>query len=102
VRGDPAPTIIALLADPQARARQIDFADDAPPNPAAILRACDADDFAHKFVAERAVKIVIAAQNFDVGVADARETNAHERPAWPQSWQRFLNNDYAISVRDGG
>ena len=102
VRRDSAAAIAAWLAEPQARARQIDFADDAPPDPAAILRARDADDFAHKFVAERAVKIVIAAQNFDVGVADSREANAHEGPAWPQSRQRFLNDGNVISVCDGG
>ena len=49
----------------------------APPHPAAILRACDTDDFAHEFVAERAVKIMIAAQDFDVGIADSREANTH-------------------------
>ena len=90
------PAIAAWLAEPSARARQINFADDATPDPGAVLRARDADDFAHKFVAERAVKIVIAAQNFDVGIADSREANAHESPARPQSWQRFLNDPDAI------
>ena len=54
------------------------------------LRARDADDITHKFVAERAVKIMIAAQNFDVGIADSGETNAHEGPARPHPWDGLL------------
>src|ERR1700674_489048 len=85
VRRDSPAAIAAFLAEAQTRTRQINFADDAPPDPGTIFRARDADDFAHKFVSERAVKIVIAAQNFDVGVADSSEANAHEGPAWSQS-----------------
>ena len=102
MRRYPPAAIAAWPAEAQAGARQIDFADDAPPDPAAILRACHAHDFAHKFVAQRAVEIVIAAQDFDVGVADSREANAHERPARLQSGQRLLNDRDAISMSDGG
>jgi hypothetical protein len=102
VRRDSTAAIAAWLAEAQAFARQIDFSDDAAADPGAILRACYADDIAHKFVAERAVKIVIAAQNFDVGVADSREANADEGPARLQSGERFLKNGNAIPASDGG
>jgi hypothetical protein len=88
--------------EPEALARQIDFSDDAAANPVAILRACDADDFAYKFVPERAVKIVVAAQNFDVGVANSREANADEGPSRLQSRQWFLNDGNVVPACYGG
>ena len=83
VRRNAAPAISAWVTESQSGARQINFAGDAAADPGAILRARDADDFAHEFVAERAMKIVVAAQNFDVGVADSREADADEGPARP-------------------
>ena len=102
VRWDSAAATSARIAEAQADARQINFANDPTSDPASILRARDADDIAHKFVAERAVKIVIAAQDFDVGIADSSEANAHEGPARPQSRQWFLFDDNAISARSCG
>jgi hypothetical protein len=102
VRRDSPPAIAARLAEAEPRTRQIDFADNAAANPSAILGACDALDFAHKFVAERALKIVVAAQNFDVGIADSREADANEGPARFQARQGFLDDNDAIPARDGG
>ena len=81
---------------------QVNFSDHTPPYPAPILRACDAYYFAHEFVAERSVEIVIPAQNFDVRIAYPREAQANERPAGSQPWQRFLNHSDAISACDRG
>jgi hypothetical protein len=102
VRRDSTAAIAAWLAESEAGARQIDFADDAAADPVAILRACDACDFAYKFVAERALEIVIAAKDFDVGVADSREADADESPARPQSGQRLLNDGNMFPACDGG
>ena len=64
--------------------------------------ARDADDFADEFVAEHAMKIVVAAEDFDVGVADSGEAHADESPAGAKARQRFLNDGDAASVGDGG
>ena len=48
------------------------------------------NDFADKFVTGRSGKVVITAQDFQIGVADAGEAHADERPAWPQRWQQLL------------
>jgi len=102
VRRDSPVAIAAWLAEAETGARHINFADDAPADPALILRARYTDYIAHKFMAERALKIVITAQDFDVSVADSREANANEGPATPKSRLRFLNYNNAISRSNGG
>lgn len=77
MRRDSATAIAALVADPQPHAREINFADDALPDPPSIAPACNAHHFADKFMAQCPAKIVISTQNFNVGVADSREANAH-------------------------
>ncbi len=72
MRRDSSTAITASFGESKPRAGQIDFSHDAPPDPAAILRATDAHYFAHEFVPERAVKIVIPAQDFHVGIANSR------------------------------
>jgi hypothetical protein len=48
------------------------------------------------------VKIVVAAQNFDVGVANSREANADEGPSRLQSRQWFLNDGNVVPACYGG
>src|SRR5882762_3564335 len=71
----------AEMAKPQAGARENDFSDDAPPHPVLVFCAGDAHDIAHEFVAECATKIMIAAQDFDIGIADSSQAHADQRPA---------------------
>jgi hypothetical protein len=80
VRGDSSAAVAAWVAETQARAGQINFADYAAADPGAIFRGGYADDFAHEFVAQRALKIVVAAQDFDVRVADSRKAHADQCP----------------------
>ncbi len=90
------------MAKPQASAREIDFSDDAPPDPVLVFCAGNARDIAHEFVAKSAFKIVIAAQDFNIRIADSRQANAHQRPARPQSRLRLLHQRKMISAFDGG
>jgi hypothetical protein len=53
-------------------------------------------------MAERAVKIVIAAQDFNIGIADSRQAHADQRPPGPQSRWRLLHQRKMISTCDGG
>ena len=53
----------------------------------------DGGDFADKFVAGNSAKGVIAAKDFHVGIADAGEENAGERPARPEFWECFVSSD---------
>jgi hypothetical protein len=86
----------------QAGARNIDFTDNAPPHPVFIACASNPHDITHEFVAERAVKIVIAAQDFNIGIADSRQANADQRPPGPQARARLLHQRKVISTCDGG
>ena len=64
---------------PVARAAgQVDFADDAPADP---LGRIGFDHFAHELVPGRAGEAVIAALQFEVGIADAAAEQADEREA---------------------
>ena len=77
-------------------AGNVDFAGDAFAEPFDFFFCGDTvngGDFADKFVAGDSAKGVIAAKNLNVGVADAGETNAHERPVWAEVWQRFVTGD---------
>ncbi len=56
-------------------------------------------DFAEKFVAGRASEMMAAAKNLDIGVADAREAHAHQRPAGVR--QRLLNQAQAAPANKG-
>jgi len=98
MRRDSSAAIAAWPAESQSRARQINFAHYALPNPGAILRARDSGDFAHEFVAESALKIVIATKNFDVSVADPRKANTDKGPARPYAGARLLNQFDSISM----
>ena len=102
VRRNSAAAIAARVAEAKAGARKLISPTTRRPIQALILCARDANDFAHEFVAERAVKIVIAAQNFDVGVADSRQAHTDQGPAGPQSRQRFFNHCDTILLCDGG
>jgi hypothetical protein len=56
-------------------AGDVDFAGDSFPDPAVALargNAAHFGNYAYEFVSGNAAKSVIAAQNFDVGVADSR------------------------------
>src|SRR5208283_1862184 len=46
-------------------------------------------DFTNKFMANDAAELVITAQNLNVGIANAREAHADQRPAGFQFWQRL-------------
>ena len=90
MRGNSPAAVAAHLLPPvmtksQASARNIDFTDNAPPHPVLIACSGDPHDITHEFMAERAVKIVIAAQDFNIGIADTRQANADQGPAGPQS-----------------
>jgi hypothetical protein len=55
--------------------------------------AIDVGDFADKFVPGNSAKGVIAAQNLDVGVTDACQENADERPAGAELRERLVSCD---------
>jgi hypothetical protein len=72
----------------------IDFAGDTAVQPAFLRAASNASNVHHftdEFVAGRSAKIVITAKDFDVGVADACEADAHESPAAVEGWQRLAD-----------
>ena len=67
-----------------SRAGHVNLAGNALVEPFPFRRsrnAVNGKHFTNKFVANDASKIVIAAQNFHIGVADAGHANANERPA---------------------
>src|SRR5882762_474452 len=94
--------LLAKRAKPQPGAREIDFSDDAPPDPVLVFCAGDVHDIAHEFVAERAFKTVIATQDFNIRIADSRQAHADQRPARLQSRLRLLHQRKMISTCDGG
>jgi hypothetical protein len=86
----------AGFAKAKPRAPDVNFAHHARANPFRIPPTGDAHDLAHELVAQGPLKIVIAAQNFDVRVADPGKPHADKRPARPQPRQRFLNDNNAF------
>jgi hypothetical protein len=102
MRRNPAAAIAARLAESETRTNQINFSDRAAPDPLLVTWAGDANYVAHEFVSEGTLKIMIAAQNFDVSVANSSEADAHQRPTGPETWERFLKDGDAISASDSG
>ena len=72
----PAQAAAAPLAVP---ARQVDFPDNAPANQAGAVRL---HHLAHEFVAGRAAEAVVAALQFEIGIADARHQQPDQRKAF--------------------
>ena len=91
-----------MMTKPQASAREIDFPNHAPPHPVLIPCARDLHDVTHEFMPESAVKIVIAAQDFNIGIADSRQANMDQCPPGPQSRLWLLHQRKMISTFDGG
>src|SRR5208282_1025983 len=103
-----APGTMRLQAAPAERAQRlvaiggaghIDFACHALAHPALSCFGGDArnlHDFADKFMPRRAAKLVIAAQDFHVGIADSREPHADESPTRAQPRQRLLHREETI------
>src|ERR1700721_4256956 len=58
--------------------------------------------FASELVAGRSAKIVVAAEDFDVGVADAGEAHADESPAAAEGWQRLAGGGEGVIFCDEG
>src|ERR1700721_4117851 len=58
--------------------------------------------FASELVAGRSAKIVVAAEDFDVGVADAGEAHADESPAAAEGWQRLAGGGGGVIFCDEG
>src|SRR5947207_9142956 len=70
----------------QRAARNVNFSSDALADPAFLHRGGNLGcvlNFADKFMSRRSAKIMIAAQNFNIGVADTRHSQAYQSPAWP-------------------
>jgi hypothetical protein len=65
-------------------------------------RAADVHYFADEFVAGRAAKIVVAAEDFDVGVADAGEAYADESPAAAEARQWLADGAEGVIFCDEG
>jgi hypothetical protein len=80
VPGETTFAVDAGGAKAQGVTGDIDFAGDAFPQPAfpfARPDACNVLHLSHEFMSRRAAKIVVAAKNFDIGVADASEMDAN-------------------------
>ena len=58
-----------------------------------VAAVADVDDFADEFVAGDAVEVVVAAENFDIGVADAGEADFDERPVGEEFGEGFFDGD---------
>jgi hypothetical protein len=65
-------------------------------------RAANIHHFADEFVAGRSAKIVVAAEDFDVGVADAGEADAYESPAGAEGWQWLADGGEDVVLCDEG
>jgi hypothetical protein len=92
----PSKTTAAKGAGPItiSRTGNVDFAGHTPTDPALSLprgNVAEVNHVADKFVTGRAAKTVVAVQDLDVGVANAREAHANERPARAQPGQSFRN-----------
>src|ERR1700739_3110738 len=69
------------------RTSHIDLAHNTLANPASLLprgNPAHLHNLANKFVPRRAHKIVVAAKNLDIGVADSGQAHTNERPPRPQ------------------
>src|SRR4029077_19309264 len=76
-----------------SRTSHIDLAYDATTDPASSLPRRNTPNFHHfatKFVPRGAAKIVIAAKNLDIGIANPRQPHAHQRPPRPQFRQELF------------
>src|SRR5262249_35799609 len=87
VADESPPAKLAKSIKAQSAATDIDLANHPLAQPAFLLgkRSRHLCDFTDKLVARRAEKVVIAAQNLDIRVANAGQANADERPAGTQS-----------------
>ena len=83
-------------------AGDVDVAGDAAADPAGLLlldgrswlaAIAYRDDFADEFVAGDAAEVVVAAEDFDVGVADAGEADFDEGPVGEEGGRRFFDRD---------
>src|SRR5580692_11724625 len=95
----------ASTPESESCAGDIDFAGDSAAQPAFLLAAPHAADvhyFANEFVAGRSAKIVVAAENFDVSVADAGEAHADESPAAAAGRQWFAGGGEGLVFCDEG
>src|SRR6201988_5291037 len=87
MRFEPAAAKDALGSIPVSRTTYVDFTHDTAANPASPLLRGNPTNlhyFAHKFVSRRATKIMIAAKNLDIGVADSGKAYTNKRPPRPQ------------------
>ena len=83
MRFQSAPAKIAYWAITVSRAGDIDLANDAAAHPASPLmrgNAANLRDLTDKFMPQRAAKIMIAAQNLNVGIANPSQPHADKRP----------------------
>src|SRR5258707_2862494 len=105
MRFKPAAAKDARRFIPVSRTRYVDIAHDTAANPASLLprrNPANLRDFAHKFVPRRAAKIMIAAQNPNVGIADSGESHPHQRPPRTHLRHRsFLPNELLIVDGEG-
>ena len=102
VRFQAAAAKTAQRAETECRAADIDFAHDAPADPARAFErgAAHVFYFTDKFVAGGSPKVVITAQNLDVGIADACQAHLNQGPPGPEPWKRLVRANKA-SVADG-
>src|SRR3989441_12656047 len=72
----------ARRAETECRTADIDFAHDAPTDPARVFvrGAAQVLHFTDKFVAGGSPKVVITAQNLDVGIADSCQAPLNQGP----------------------
>jgi hypothetical protein len=90
-------------SEAERAASNVDFPGDALSDPAILYRRRYAGDVLHladEFMARYTVKSVIPAQNFNVGITDAGEVHAYERPAGeqlPQTDLRWLQTAVTCS-----
>ena len=80
----------------------VDVAGDAAADPAGLLllecrggvtAVADFGHFADELVARDAAEVVVAAQDFNVGVADASEANFDQGPVGKEFWEGFFDGD---------
>ena len=105
VRFQSAAAKLAWRAESESCAGDINFAGDAASQPVFLLAASCAADvhyFADEFVAGGSTKIVVAAKDFDVGIADAREADADESPAGAEGWQGVADGGEGVGFCDEG
>jgi len=105
VRFQSAAAKFARRVESESGAGDIDFAGDSASQPAFLFmasRAAYVDHFANEFVSGGSAKIVVAAEDFDVGVADAREANADDSPAAAEGWQWFAGGGEGLVFCDEG